>query len=246
MDSNNNVKKENDSKKITFVLVAILVIMVTTTGGTYAYLQLSANSAATAINGTVATASLTFSAAPSLVAPTSTYATKGLVPQYAYNNSTNVLQLAVTGVHPTGTSGTTVYPCVDSNGNAVCRVYSFTVKNNSTATVVINGTITFSTLPNTLTNLKWAPMSNATTTASITSATDSDIHAASSSPVALTDAAATPATTWTLAAGATKPFWLVFWVNETGVVQTDSGSWNATIAFNSSNGTGVTSTITGA
>lgn len=233
----NNKSNSNDSRKITFVVVAILVLMLTTTGGTYAFLALSAT-ATNNITGTVASASLTFSAGPSPVAPTGTYANLPLVPQYAYNNSKNVLQLAITGVKPAG--GSAVVPCVDANGNAVCRVYSFTIKNNSTAAVIVKGTISFT---NPSTNLRWAPMSSASSVADISSATDTDIHTASTTAVAFTDAAAN--TTWSLAANATKQFWAVFWINETGSSQNDSGTWYATIAFNSSNGKGVTSTITG-
>lgn len=232
-DKSNN----NDSKKITFVVVAILVLMLTTTGGTYAFLALSAT-ATNNITGTVASASLTFSAAPSPVAPTGTYANLPLVPQYAYNNSKNVLQLAVNGVTPAG--GSAVVPCVDANGNAVCRVYTFTIKNNSTAAVSVSGTISFT---NPTTNLKWAPMSSANSVADITSATDTDIHTASTTAATFTDAAAN--TTWSIAANDTKQFWAVFWINETGSSQNDSGTWYATITFTDSNGKGVTSTITG-
>ncbi len=230
--------KNNDSKKITFVVVAILVLMLTTTGGTYAFLALSAT-ATNNVTGTVATAGLAFSVNPTLNSPSGSYANLPLVPQYAYNNSKNVLQLAVTGGKPAGSSANV--PCVDGNGNAVCRVYTFTVKNNSTAAVSISGTISFT---NPTTNLRWAPMSSATSVAAITAANDADIHAATTTAAALTDAAAN--TTWSLGANGTKQFWVVFWINETGSTQTDSGTWYATITFNSSNGTGVTSTITGA
>ena len=235
-----------DSKRITIVLVLVMVLMITTAGGTYAYLAISAN-AVNNVTGTVATAGLQFSVTPTQVSPTGTYASKPMVPQYAYNNSKNVLQLAITGADPVDTSGTAVFPCVDTNGNAICKVYTFTVKNNGSGVADISGTISF-TSPTT--NLKWAPMKSATTVADITSASDTDIHAATTSEVTLAgfDNATTPApaTTWRLAQNETKQFWIVFWINETGSSQNDSGTWYATIKFNSSNGTGVTSTITGA
>ena len=40
--NNENVKKDNDTKKIVTLLVLIATVMVTTTGATYAYFALSA------------------------------------------------------------------------------------------------------------------------------------------------------------------------------------------------------------
>ena len=246
----NEVRTENENKKITFLVVAILVLMITISGGTYAYLALSVV-ANNNITGSVASVGLQFSPAPNLVSPTGDYINTPLVPQYAYNNSKNVLQLAVSGVTPKGKSS--VFPCVDAEGNAVCRVYTFTIQNKSTAAVNVSGTIKFT---NPSTNLKWAPMSNATTVAAISSSSDSDIHAATNGEVALTDAESTPNSSWylnagsatstcTSAAGSCKQFWIVVWVNETGVVQSDTGTWYATISFKDSNGKGVTSSIKG-
>lgn len=244
----NNKKKNGDSKKIITMLVLIVIVMICTTSATYAYLAISAT-ATNNITGTVATASLAFqlsnsatttSGVPSITAPTSsTYTSSSMVPQYAYNNATNVLALAYTGA--TGKD-----KCVDGNGNVVCKVYTFTIRNNSTATVVVDGKIKFSTPT---ANLKWALMTNATTVPSITSTTDTDIHTASTSDVAFaTNLSLVPsggATSTSAATGSYKQYWIIFWINETGATQTDSGSWSATVTFTSSNGTGITSTITG-
>ena len=85
-------------------------------------------------------------------------------------------------------------------------------------------------------------MTNATTVAALTATNDSDIHTAVASAATLTDGSAN--TQWTLAPNGTKQFWIVFWLNETGTVQNDSGSYNVTIKFLSSDGKGITSTIT--
>ena len=42
-----------------------------------------------------------------------------------------------------------------------------------------------------------------------------------------------------------KQFWIVFWIQETGAVQSDTGTWYATIEFKDSAGKGITSTIAG-
>lgn len=245
-DINNNVKKNGDSKKIVTLIVLIATLMVGTTGATYAYFAVSA-AANNNITGTVASGGLAFqlsnsatttSGVPSLTAPGSTYASKPMVPQYAFNNSKNVLALALTG-----TGGNS---CVDANGNVVCRVYTFTIRNNSSAVAVVNGKISFT---NPTTNLKWALMTSATAVPDITSTTDTDIKAASTSDTTFaTNLSLNPsggASSTSAATGSYKQYWIIFWINETGSSQTDSGTWTANITFTSSNGTGITSTITG-
>ncbi len=241
-------QKNKDYKKITTIFILIVTLIICETGATYAFFAITATSTGP-ITGTAASAELIFSVEPTLVSPASTYASKPMVPQYAYNNSKSTIQLAVTGGTPVGT---TKVPCVDDNGNVICKVYTFTIQNNSTAAVDVSGTINFAwTSPSTFTNLKWAPMSNATTVAAITSASDTDIHAAATTPATFTDAAATPATSWNLEASGTsgysKQFWFVVWINETNNNQSsvDKGTWTATLTFTDSNGKGITSTIIG-
>ena len=245
-DINNNVKKNGDSKKIVTLIVLIATLMVGTTGATYAYFAVSA-AANNNITGTVASGGLAFqlsnsatttSGVPSLTAPTNaSYTSKPMVPQYAYNNSKNVLALALTGSND---------KCVDANGNVVCRVYTFTIRNNSSAVAVVNGKISFT---NPTTNLKWALMTSATAVPDITSTTDTDIKAASTSDTTFaTNLSLNPsggASSTSAASGSYKQYWIIFWINETGSSQTDSGTWTANITFTSSNGTGITSTITG-
>ena len=243
--SNSNQKKDRDSKKILTLVILIATLMITTTGATYAYFAISAT-ATNNITGTAATASLAFqlsnsatttSGTPSLTAPSSTYASKPMVPQYAYNNSTNVLAKAFTG--------TSSNKCVDGNGNVICRVYTFTIRNNSTAVAVVNGKIKFT---NPTPNLKWALMTNATTVPTITSTTDSDIKSASTSEATFASSLSLNpsggSSSTSAASGSYKQYWIIFWINETGSSHTDSGTWSATISFTSSNGSGITSTIT--
>ena len=59
-----------------------------------------------------------------------------------------------------------------------------------------------------------------------------------------TISAASFATPTFTAANKTFTYYMVIWINETNAVQNDSGTWRATIAFNTTNGTGITSTIT--
>lgn len=235
---NGSEMKNNDSKKILTLIILIATIMISTTGATYAYFAFSASSNNT-ITGTAATASISFSATPSLIAPPSTatdYTTKPMVPQKALNGSTNVLQKALTGVKPTGESA--VIPCVDANKNVVCRAYTFTIKNDSTATAVLRGRIKFNWASgSSFTNLKWKLMTNATTVAA------SSGNAGLSATTAFQDFE----TNISLAPDGTKQFWVIVWIEETGAVQnsTDYGTWYGTIEFiNNTDGSGLTSTIT--
>ncbi len=232
-DMNNvNEQKNNDSKKILTLVVLIATLMITTTGATYAFFAYSVSSNSSAMTGTAATASLSFSAAPSLIAPaTATYNTKPMVPQKALNGSTNLLQKALTGV-----SGKD--KCVDGNNNVVCRAYSFTIRNDSTAGAVVRGQIKFAwATGSSFANLKWKLMTSAT---SVTAASGNAGTAATTSFQNFE-------TNISLAPNATKQFWLMVWIEETGTTQnsTDYGTWNATIQFiNNADGSGLTSTIT--
>lgn len=128
-----------------------------------------------------------------------------------------------------GTAMGTNYKCVDTNGNIVCKVYKIDISTTSTATVPTTGTITF-TSPTT--NLKWQLATDATTLGTTGTATTATTSAASF---------ATPTFT---ASAQSFTYYIVIWINETNGVQTDSGTWRATIAFNTTTGTGITSTIT--
>ena len=250
----NNVKKDNDTKKISFVVIAILVLMITTTSSTYAFLALS-NTVTGAVNGTVATANLGL--AVNVIAPTTaklSSSTGAMVPQ-----KNAALSAAINGTNL----------CVDGNNNVVCYVLQITVRNNSTARVVVTGDMTFSGITN-IPNLSWKPLSNGTTVNTSTYGTSFLFKAATTATSALTNnsvnsrlvvanvtlnpansttcTTTTPTSTTTSATpnSCVATYFVVVWINETNEIQTDAGTWIATVAFNSSNGTGVTSTITSA
>lgn len=155
-------------------------------------------------------------------------ATGKLVPQLAVSGTTNVLQKAVTGATGQGS-------CVDENGNTVCKVYTITVKNNTSTKYYVNGTLalTAASMP----NLKWAKGTSATEGFSGTGTTYEKTDTVLASSVELDG-------------GASASYYVVIWINETGDVQNDSGSFSGTVNFDgystTSDGqvvTGVTSTI---
>lgn len=208
-------KNDNDSKKIVTMLVLVFTLMFCTTGATYAYLAFSAtNNVAT---GNVAAAGLTLTVAEQTLGGTdSGTKTNVMVPQNSENNLLNTVM---------GNS----WKCVDDYGNTVCKVYKINVSTTSTATTPTIGTIAFTTPT---TNLYWRLASGATSLGSVGTNTKATTSAAQF---------ATPTFT-----ASTKSFeyYIVIWIEETGSEQNDSGSWRATIAFNTTNGTGITSTIT--
>lgn len=232
MVNNENNNKDNDTRKIVTMIAMVCVLMLCTTGATYAFFALTANNAVA--TGTAASASLTLTVTEATLGGTSSGTTKTgkMVPQKEATLSTAM-----------GTS----YACVDGNGNTVCKVYTITVTNGSSAAVKLNGTIQFSG-NGSMANLKFRRTTSATslgnyTTAAVGTDTSSvwDIITSGSTCVVANG----NCTAESVAAGASKTYYIVVWINETNAIQTDSGTWVGTITFQGEKGTGITSTITG-
>lgn len=226
--------QDNDSKKIITMLILIFILMVCTTGATYAYFALSAtNNTAT---GTVATANLSVTVTPVAL---KTGNTGIMVPQ---------LETAL------GTAMNDTNKCVDGNNNIICKAYTIVVTNDSTAAVKVKGTIQFSGNEN-MPNLKWRRATGSTTlgdtgvsiavgndvstTYDIVAGTSCYVEQNSKQDVGCTDINLKQAGV----DGSSVTYYIVVWINETGAQQTDSGSWRGIIKFEGENGTGVTSTI---
>lgn len=233
---NNEIKKENDSKKIFAMIVMILTLMLCTTSATYAYFAIApvSNNSAT---GTTATASLTL--AVNRIAPNSTKwssSTQKIVPQ---------LDTAL------GTAMNATNSCVDANGNVVCEVYEIKLTNGSTSKVRVNGSLTFNLTNNkTGHNFKYR-LKDSGTTALTTSTAPTNL--ASVTTTAITHGTAVSlASQKILAVNGNYYYYFVVWVQETGSAQqsVDAGeTFRATASFNAVDATGasvggITSTIT--
>ncbi len=227
--NNEQVRKNKDSKKILTMIILIATLMISTTSATYAYFALSAANTTT-VTGTAATAGLTLGVTEATLKSGNTGV---MVPQLA---------------SAIGTAMNSTNQCVDGNGNIICKVYTITITNNSTAKVVVNGTIQFTT---TTTNLKWKRVSGTQTAGTATSGSYSMVSATTTRTDLTSGSACTPsdgssgctAVSLAQSSGSTT-YYIVVWINETGAEQTDSGTWKATITFEGANGKGVTSTIT--
>ena len=147
------------------------------------------------------------------VYPTSEYNNKNMIPQLE-----STLDEAISLEHK----------CIDGNGNVICQVYSATVTNVGSTTSVLNGTISFTGIEN-MPNLKWMRIN------------DSNTLGTYSSYQATTDKALFEENK-SFGANTSNTYYFVFWIDETGDVQTDSGTFRANIEFDSSTG-GLTSTV---
>lgn len=240
MDVSNKVDNVNtsesnevkDYKKIFTTFILVITLMICTTSATYAYFALSVSNSG--MSGTVATASLSLTVTQAELKSVDN--TRNMIPQReeylsAAMNTTN--------------------KCVDGNNNIICKVYTVTITNTSTASAKVKGTIQFSGneyMP----NLKWSLADDITilgTHPSVAVGTDTtttyDIETGNSCSVV--EGVDVGCTTLTLAKGTgTKTYHIVVWINETGAAQTDRGTWVATLKFEGENGGGITSTITSA
>ena len=221
---NDNIKSQNnDGKGITLITVGILTIIVAIAGATFAFFQVTATN-----NNITGESAYVANNLELKVTLSSTAATGKLVPQLEKTGTTNILQKAVTGATGKGS-------CIDANGNTICKVYTITVTNKTSTKFYVTGTLSLDAAN--MQNLKWATGTSATAGFDGTSTTT--VH-----PKNYTSLVSNVE----LAGGASKSYFIVVWISETGAAQTDSGNFTGTVTFNgySTSGTtvsGITSTI---
>ena len=120
--------KNNDTKKIATLVILILTVMISTTGATHAYFQISASNT-TAMTGTAATVELSLEVTRETPDTTKWNASnKVMVPQ---------LSTAL------GTAMNATNKCVDGNSNVVCEVFKIVITNGSTSSVRLRGAVFF-------------------------------------------------------------------------------------------------------
>ena len=146
-------------------------------------------------------------------------------PTSEHNNKNMIPQLEST----LGDAISDEYNCVDGNGNVVCQVYSATVTNVGSISSELNGTIKFEGISN-MPNLKWKRITDSRTIGEYSSNTATTSEALFEEGKVFN-------------ANESATYYFVFWIDETGEVQSDSGTFRAIINFNSATG-GLTSTIT--
>lgn len=125
----------NNKKKIlTYSIFAVILLILLVVGSTYAFFNASVSNNNGIKGGTASAPNLELT-----VNKISTGASGNLIP---LDNDVNSLTSAVRGYGFTGTVYDNTKSCIDKNGYSVCQVYEITIKNNSTASVVLNGGVT--------------------------------------------------------------------------------------------------------
>lgn len=220
--------------KVQLTITLLLILFFSVTGATYAYFAISATNNNT-ITGRAATVNLTLTV--NRVFPTTDSDNTGaIVPQLSTSGSaTSPLATALKN------------GCVDANKNIVCQVYHISIQNaGGTATQVVDGKVSFygnsamtTNVHTTMPNLKWKLIESvdATTPNNSVLGTNADMEANSNANKFVSNLS--------LATDAKFDYYMIVWINETSSDQpTDKGkTFYGKIQFDSSNGTGVTSTF---
>lgn len=219
--------------KTQLTITLVLVLFLAVTGATYAYFAISATN--DTITGNAATVNLTLTV--DRVFPTSS----------SINTGAMVPQLSTSGSSSSALASALKNGCVDSNTNVVCQVYQITIANQGgTATQVVDGEVSFygnsaltTDVHTTMPNLKWKLITSVdvNTPANSILGTNADNEANFNGNLFVTNL--------TLSTNDSYTYYMIVWINETNTVQTSEPgkSFYGKIQFDSSNGTGVTSTF---
>lgn len=239
-----NFKEYNQNMtKLQVLITLVIFLSFCITGVTYAYFAISASDNNT-ITGNAATVNLTLNVTK--IFPTSANTNTGVM----------VPQLSNSGSENSPLSSALKNGCVDGNKNVVCQVYQITIENKGgTATQVVDGTVLFygntaQTTPatNIMPNLKWKLI----TSADATNPSQSALGANTDLSANTNETTGKFASNLTLTTNAKKEYYMIIWINETNADQSDASSsatpnnpktFYGLVKFDSSNGTGVTSTF---
>lgn len=222
------------------LITLIMVLFFCITGATYAYFAISAVDNTT-ITGAAATVNLTLDV-------------KKIFPATDDNTGVLVPQLSTSASASSPLSTALKSGCVDANKNVVCQVYRISIQNKGgSATQVVDGKILFysdatlkTNVHTAMPNLKWKLIDSvdAVTPANSVLGSRSDLEANDNSSNGKF------VSSLSLATNVVRNYYVIIWINETGTDQTDKSTsidnpkvFYGKVQFDSSNGTGVTSTF---
>ena len=222
------------------LITLIMVLFFCITGATYAYFAISAVDNTT-ITGAAATVNLTLDV-------------KKIFPVTDDNTGVLVPQLSTSASASSPLSTALKSGCVDANKNVVCQVYRISIQNKGgSATQVVDGKILFysdatlkTNVHTAMPNLKWKLIDSvdAVTPANSVLGSRSDLEANDNSSNGKF------VSSLSLATNVVRNYYVIIWINETGTDQTDKSTsidnpkvFYGKVQFDSSNGTGVTSTF---
>ena len=193
-----------------YALFGVTVLLIAVAGSAYAYYQASATS--NAISGEAAgPGSLQLT-----VTDLSTSATGNLIPM---DTDLTILNQAALGYGNSSGNQDPTKQCIDKNGYTVCKVYQINLKNNGTSPLIVTGGVTELSGTNTP-NLTCTLMSDNHTVTTITDCVGNN----------------TLANKVMINAGVTNTYFVMVYINNLGTSQTDSGTFNGTVEFNTGSG----------
>ena len=222
------------------LITLIMVLFFCITGATYAYFAISAVDNTT-ITGAAATVNLTLDV-------------KKIFPATDDNTGVLVPQLSTSASASSPLSTALKSGCVDANKNVVCQVYRISIQNKGgSATQVVDGKILFysdatlkTNVHTAMPNLKWKLID------SVDAVTPTNSVLGSRSDLEANDNSSNGkfVSSLSLATNVVRNYYVIIWINETGADQTDKSTsidnpkvFYGKVQFDSSNGTGVTSTF---
>ena len=194
-------------------LMLIILLFISVTGGTYAYLYSEATNDNT-ITGDLSTIDLSLEV--TRVLPTKTTVNSVLLFQF------NEL------------AGNLNKGCINEQGDfSLCQLYKINLKNNNKTNVRLKGSLAFNNA--TMPNLSWISLGNtySSSTNYTTAMLDSNFKTATSTHENFVD-------NYLLEGNKEIDFYILLWVNETETVQYDSGSYTGVVKFEDYKGQGVT------
>lgn len=222
--------------KTQLTITLILILFFSVTSATYAYFTISISNNIT-ITGEAATVNLTLAVEKIFPIDSST------------NTGVMVPQLSTSGNSNSPLSTALKNGCVDGNSNIICQVYKINIQNiGGTATQMVDGKILFysdasleTDVSASMPNLKWKLITSvdATTPSNSVLGSNVDLAAdANNDNVFANDVV--------MVTNSSFDYYIIIWITETNLEQpTDEGkTFYGKVEFNSSNGTGVTSTFT--
>ena len=214
-------------KTMLIFLIGILTLIIAIAGATFAFFSVVVDEATgDKITGTTASMDLDLS-----IVSKSAGFDNPLIPQ-----KTDAIASAVVG--------TSNGSCVDDNGNTVCQVYEIVIKNLGSDAVNITGSLVLNA--STISDLKWGLGTSATEGFS-----PNKIYEKTENDLINPDTAGMQTITLQPNDGVNnsgldmKKFYIVIYIEETGENQTstNTGSFQGTVTFSASGGSGVSATF---
>lgn len=194
-------------------LILIILLFISVTGGTYAYLYSESTNDNT-ITGDMATVDLSLD----VIRVLPTKETVNSVLLFQFNELADNLNKG----------------CINEKGDfSLCQLYKINLKNNNKTNVRLKGSLAFNN--ETLPNLSWLLLGNtySSSTNYTSSMLGSEFKTATSTHENFVD-------NYLLKANDEIDFYILLWVNEIDRVQYDSGNYTGVVKFEDYKGQGVT------